>query len=193
VARLFAIWIRHQPQRNATLSGCSLLNYYYWAYLAQPAGDRKLYRLLRQHPSRSIVELGVGRGERTRRMLEVARRFTPSETLRYTGIDLFEARVEPATGLKLKEAHQRLHLPGVKVQLVPGDPFSALSRTANNLRDTDLVIIRADQDSESVSRAWYYVPRMLHAQSLVLWEQAAADSPATTYQTLSRVDVDRLA
>jgi hypothetical protein len=152
-----------------------------------------LYRILRRNPCRSIVEMGIGRGERTLRLLRVARRFCPSETLRYTGIDLFESRPQAGGGLKLKEAHQRLQLPGVKVQLAPGDPFSALSRMANNLRDTDLLIIGTDQNPDSVARAWYYVPRMLHAQSLVLWEQDGPSPGSKLFRTLSRVDVDRLA
>jgi hypothetical protein len=183
----------HRRQRNAKLTGCSLLNYYYLAYCSQPAGQRMLYRHLRRHPCRSIVEVGLGTAERTQRLMRVARRFSSAETIRYTGIDLFEARPQPNTGLKLKEAHQRLHVPGFKVQLVPGDPLSALGRMANTLREIDLLVISADQDAESLAKAWYYVPRMLHSQTSVLWERVDTEAQGRGFQVLSRVDVDRLA
>ena len=176
------------------MTGCSLLNYYYLAYCSQPAGQRMLYRYLRRNPCRSIVEVGLGTAERTQRLMRVARRFSPTDTIRYTGIDLFEARSQRSTGLTLKEAHQRLHhVSGFKIQLVPGDPLSALSRTANNLREIDLLIISADQDADSLAKAWYYVPRMLHSKSCVLWERASSEPQTSSFQTLSRVDVDRLA
>ena len=152
------------------MSECSLWRYLYFAYLSQPASDRFLYRQLRKRNVRSITELGIGQARRTRRLLELARRAPGEDSLRYTGIDLFEARPAGVPGLCLKAAHQALHIPGVRVQLVPGDPYSALRRVANTLRDTDLLLISADQDAESLARAWLYVPRMLYEHSLVLLE-----------------------
>lgn len=184
----------HRRQRNAKLSGCSLLNYLYLAYFSQPVSERQLYRHLRSTPCHSIVEVGVGQATRTQRLLQVARRFNATESIRYTGIDLFEARPADAPGLKLKEAHQRLQLAGVRTLLVPGDPFSALSRVANSLRETDLLIIGADQDPESVSRAWFYVPRVLRSTAKVFWQQPAAESQGGgEYRVLTKSDVDRLA
>ena len=79
----------------------------------------------------------------------------------YTAIDQFESRGESQPRLSLKEAFHVLRPTGVKLQLVPGDPLSALSRIANSLAGTDLLLIAADQDRQSLAQAWKYVPRML--------------------------------
>ena len=123
--------------------------------------------------STRIVELGIGTGGRTTAILRLAARFSPEATLHYTGIDLFEARTEKdGPGMRLKDAHRMLQMPGVKAQLVPGDPFSALARMANSLPATDLILISKCQDHESLEKAWFYVPRMLHDRSIVLQEKA---------------------
>ena len=157
------------------MSECSLLRYLYLAYLSHPAPDRLLYRGLRQWRSRSIVELGISGTLRTRRMLEIARRYAGSESVRYTGIDLFEARPSQQAGLSLKQAHQQLQFVGARVQLAPGDPWMALVRLANTLVGTDLLIVSADVDQESLARAWFFVPRMLHQRSQILVEQRSGE------------------
>ncbi len=95
----------------------------------------------------------------------------------------------PGTGLSLKEAHRSFKTLGVAIQLVPGDPFSALARTANALREIDLVLISADQDAESLDRAWFYLPRVLHATSVVFLEQVNPDG-ALSLLALNRADVE---
>ena len=91
----------------------------------------------------------------------------------------------------LKEAHHRLKRHGVHVHLIPGDPFSALARSANTLTGTDLIVIRGDQATEALRRSWFYVPRMLHEQSVVLQESNSAT--AVHFTTLSRTSIDQWA
>jgi hypothetical protein len=164
------------PQRNATLSVGSLLRSSYLLYFSQPAADRALYKAVQSRPVRSIVELGVRLADRTPRLLEVAAWRNDCLPLRYTGIDLFEGRTGSHRGPSLKQTHAALRLPGARVQLVPGDPLSALARVANSLGGTDLVVISADQDRESLAVAWSWLPRMLTADSLVFLEEPAAKS-----------------
>src|SRR5262245_32616775 len=102
----------------------------YLCYFSQPKGLRPLYRLLckrrKKQPIVRITELGVGRGERTLRILELC---PANEAAVYTGIDLFEARQNgDGPGLSLKEAHKKLATTGFKTKLIPGDPYSALAR-----------------------------------------------------------------
>ena len=52
------------------------------------------------------------------------------------------------------------------------------------MQDTDLVVIRADQDPAALERAWFYLPRMLHEKSVVLIEQPGAEGQAATYRVL---------
>jgi hypothetical protein len=174
------------------LSVGSLLRSSYLLYFSQPAGDRALYKALQNRPVRSIVELGISLGERTPRVLEVAAWRTDCLPLRYTGIDLFEGRSSAAPRLTLKQAHGALRSPNVRVQLVPGEPDGALARVANSLAGTDLLLIAACQDRESLARAWHWVPRMLLPQSLVFVEQSTAKA-GSEWRIVPLAEVQKLA
>jgi len=108
-------------------------------------------------------------------MLEVAAHRTPAAQVHYTGVDLFETR-SPADGppLSLKTAHQTLARFGARVRLGPGDPFSVLSRMANHLPPSDLVVISSGWDRASLDRAWFFLPRLLHAGSQVFVQERPA-------------------
>jgi hypothetical protein len=170
-----------------------LLRSLYLSYFSKPAGLRPLYRLLckrrRREPIRKITELGVGRAERTVRLLELC---AGDDAALYTGIDLFEARRETdGPGLSLKAAHKKLAATGVKTKLIPGDPHSALARSANALADQDLIVISADLDREALAKAWFYVPRMLHDSTLVFEEAIVEGAPVL--QPVSHDEVARRA
>ena len=169
------------------MSDCSLLHYLYLAYLSRPACDRQLYRGLRSWRAGSIVELGMGDAARTRRMLQIAKRYSSAQNVRYTGIDLFEARPTQQPAFPLKTAHQQLQIAGVRLQLAPGDPLSALTRLANTLVGTDLLLVSAGVDAESLERAWFFVPRMLHERSRVLREERTASGSLLRSLTLAEI------
>jgi hypothetical protein len=171
-----------------------MLRYYYLTWFSTPAADRTIYQAVHNGTFRSIVELGVGTGVRTKRLFELAVKPQHTETpLRYTGIDLFEARPANSPGMKLKQAFQTLQTPNVKVQLVPGDPFSALSRMANTLSETDLLVIGLDQAGESLNQAWRYVPRMLHPETMIFFERPEKKAGETKFELLKPVDIQRYA
>lgn len=163
------------------------LKYGYLAYFSKPVSDRLLVRTVHKLKPRRIVQLGIGLGERTRRMFEIALWHHAPESMRFVGIDLFEARNGGTPGMPLKQAHAMLKPSGIKVQLVPGDPLSALMRTANTIPGNDLLLVSADQDQDSLTQAWFFVPRILHPQSLVLLETANG------WQILQSADIERLA
>lgn len=172
----------------------SSLEYLYLAYFSKPICDRKLVRLIRQHRIRRILEIGVGEAVRTRRMISVAQRYSPEGEVRYTGIDPFESRTaNDSPGLTLKLAHRLLKATGAQVQLVPGDPFSALSRTANSLTDTELVVISSDQDGDSLARAWHYLPRTLSPEAFVFVERLEPVRGVAFLQEIDSEELQRLA
>jgi hypothetical protein len=167
------------------------------AYFSKPAGDRVLYRTAPKMPAVSILEIGVGDGIRTQRLLKHVLTTPEVDSIRYTGIDLFEMR-EDESGIPLREAHRLLRQDGSRIQLVPGDPFTALARIANTLPDTDLVLISFDQDAESLARSWFYLPRMLHDKSVVLVESIVESKDVegpieSTYRVMPRAEIDQLA
>ena len=168
------------------------LKYLYLAYFSDPSAERPLYRAIRRRQVRTIVELGVGMGIRSARLIEVAQRYHAPREVCYTGIDLFEARPCVAPGMTLKRAHRTLGTLGAKIQLVPGDPLTALSRTANSLTGTDLLIVSADQDAESLARAWFYVPRMLHEGSQVFVEEMNTQDGKPMFRPWDRSSIDTL-
>ena len=161
---------------------------------SKPPADRPIYRAIARQQVRTIVELGVGTGTRSRRMIEQAQRCGSAGEVCYTGIDLFETRGDDVSiGLPLIEAHRMLKATGASVQLVPGDPFSALARVANSLGGTDLVVISADQDRNSLQRAWFYLPRILHQQSVVFIEEPGKDDAQYALRRMTQDEIERLA
>jgi len=181
------------PQRNATLSVGSLLRSTYLLYFSKPAAERALYRAARSKAIGSIVELGIDLGGRTPRLLEIASWRSKLLPLRYTGIDLFEARTNGQPGLTLKQAFAALKQPHVSVQLVPGDPAGALRRVANSLTNTDLLVIAADQDRASLAAAWSWVPRMLTATSLVFLQEPDGKPGLLRWRSLTTAEIRRFA
>lgn len=175
-------------QRNATLSAISLCKYLYFAFLSKPIGERRIHRVVRAHSPTSIVEIGIGAGLRTPRVLRAALSRSPQTRIRYTGIDLFEGRPESTPGLSLKQAHRSFAMDGASIKLVPGDPDAALARIANSLPDTDLVLIARPQ-AQQLAAGWFYLPRMLHEQSVVLVE----GEETAGFQPLPQTELHRLA
>lgn len=175
------------------MSVCSLLRSAYLLYFSRPIADRILYRAIRGKPIRSIVELGIDLESRTPRLIEIAKWRGGRAPMRYAGIDLFEARPDNSGRLTLKQAFAALKRPDVNVQLVPGDPVTALRRVANSLTGTDLLIIASGQDRESLAASWVWIPRMLTTNSLVFLEEPAAKAGETVWRSLSPPDIKRLA
>ncbi len=173
------------------MNNISVLKLAYLTWLSRPAHERAIYQAIRRLAPLSIVEMGVGLGVRAQRMIAVAGRYRPDEQIRYTGIDLFEARSQPQTGLTLKAAHKQLKATGANARLIPGDPLSALARSANSLLSSDLLVISADQDRDSLQKSWFYVPRMLHEKSLVLIEEGTGKQ--AKFRLLTAAQVERLA
>lgn len=171
----------------------SLIRSAYLLYFSQPAGDRVLFMAMKKRPIRSIVELGIGFSGRTKRLFEVAAWNRGTEPLRYTGIDLFEARPAGKPGPSLKQAFADLRVPDAKVQLVPGEAHLALRRVANSLTGTDLLLISADQDADSLAQAWTWMPRMLRPESLIFREEAGPKPGTSAWRPIRLEDVQKLA
>ncbi len=128
-------------------------------------------------------------------MIDVAATASGVENVTYTGIDLFESRTSSdGQGVSLKLAHRILLATGARIRLLPGDPFTALlQRAANGLTGTDLVVISADQNAAALANAWFYVPRMLHATSVVFVERVEPAAGTTVLEAVARSQIDVLA
>lgn len=176
------------------MSVTSRVRFLYLSHVSKPIADRSIYRAIRRRRIRRIVDIGVGTGQRAARMIEVAGLNAALPDIFYTGIDLFESRPhEDGRGLTLRAAHRLLKPTGARIRLVPGDPLTALSRVANTLTGSELVVISADQDPDSLARAWFYLPRMLVGDSLVLMEEPGGAEGELAIRSIARDEIDRLA
>lgn len=179
---------------GATLPLTSHLKLLYLSHLSKPASDRLVYQLIRRQRIRKILELGVGTGRRALKMIEVARLCAPKSEVHYTGVDLFEARTGGAgSGLTVKSAHRLLKPTGARVRLLPGDPLSALSRAANTLGGTELILISVGNSLASLAPAWFYVPRMLAPSCRVLIEERSGPEGELQFRRMGRDEIERLA
>ena len=168
------------------------------ANFSKPKSHRRIYRAIRRHSVRKIVEVGMGSGDRAERMIFIAGR--RGNLISYTGIDEFEGRAGNVQGddspgdapLSLKQAYQRLRPTGAKVQLVPGPPLAALERMANALTGTDLLVLSQGLDARSLQSAWFYVPRMLHRGTVVYLEESLPEG-GTHFVRLAVGEVHHLA
>jgi hypothetical protein len=179
------------------------LETFYLLHLSKPASDRAIYQAIRENDSRTLLEVGMGTGQRAIRMIRLARGKPDASPIVYTGIDAFESKHESRTRagprpsdqvpLSLKDAYRMLRRTGASLRLLPGNPLQAFSHAANSLGKIDLVVISADVDRAAMATAWFFVPRVLHARSLVfLEERRPADSRITT-RLLSSTEILRLA
>lgn len=175
------------------MSTLSTLKHLYLSFLSSPKEERPLYRAVARLRAKRILEVGLQQGARAARLLQVARCFYERDAIHYVGVDLFETRPVEQPGLTLKQAHQLLRPLAGRVYLLPGDPFSALERDANSMAASDLVVISADQDQESLRRAWFYVPRMLHGDSEVFLAEDDHEEDRVRYHRLSRPEILSLA
>lgn len=155
---------------EGTLAAASFLETLKLVHFSRPRSDRLLYRLIRRHKMRRIVELGLGDGTRALRMIAVAQRFAEGGPVQYTGVDLFEMRPPGTRPLALKQAYRMLADGGARIRLFPGDPAAALASMAGTLPQVDLAVISGDVDAQSLEGTWRYLWRMLHPGSLVFQE-----------------------
>ena len=127
-------------------------------------------------------------------MIRLAAVKNASHRIDYTGIDLFDARSRSdSPGLTVKAAYRKLVATGARIRLVPGDPFAALSRVANELLETDLVIVTAGLAPESLLKAWFFLPRMLHEDSHVFLEELDGREGRITLRLMTPAEIAHLA
>jgi hypothetical protein len=164
---------RHIPACNPefAVAAANWFRYTYLSRLAKPKSDRPLYRLIKTLQATRIIEIGMGELSRAMAMIEVAQRFAGDKKVWYTGIDLFEARPAGMLAVPLKEAYRQLRSTDAGIRLVPGTPARSLASAANAHPNTDIILIGHEVTEDDLVGAWFYVPRMLHANSVILSER----------------------
>lgn len=160
----------------------SWLQRLYWQHLSKPVAERSIFLHVLESPVTSILEIGLGSGERISRVVPLCTRPVDGKPIRYTAIDPFESQT--SGHLSLKGAHRLLTELGLKAQLIPGEPAGAVTRVAHSVLPSDLIVIdgywgESDENGQAI-RQW--LPRLCHAQSAIF----ASTTPGGVFQ---RVEV----
>ena len=147
----------------------------YWKYLSKPITERALLLHVIENPPSSILEIGMGSGERIQRLLNLIATASDGKPIRYTGVDPFESRSGQQALLTLKGAHRIFTERGIKAHLVPGEPTGALARVAHSVLPSDLILIdgyigQGDADADAIAQ---WLPRLCHVQSTIFAAQNA--------------------
>jgi hypothetical protein len=170
----------------------SFLKRLYLKHFAKPVAERVLFSAIADGSVRQIVEIGLGDCSRAARLIELAIKCQRGP-ISYCGIDLFEATPSGKSMVKFKDAYCKLNVRHCKPKLVPGEPTVALSRCANSLTKTDLLLISNQFDLAGLAPMWMYVPRMLTLTSRVFLQDGAGEfeqMPTSRINSLAELAVD---
>jgi hypothetical protein len=173
------------------VAAASALRAFWLKWFSKPVGDRPLYQAVSKSRPRKLMLLGLADGQRAIRLISLAQRFHAADQVEFVGIDRFDSRPVDVPHFTLKQAHQLLRTTSARIKLIPGDPREALVRAANSLQGIELVVISADQTGDSLSQAWFYLPRTLAGDALILREEIVAEG--LLLKPISRLDLQRLA
>ncbi len=121
----------------------------YWTHFSKPVEDRALFRQVIENQVGSILEVGLGDGQRMQRIAKLWRQTGGQESLRYIGTDEFEAAQDGGKHLRLKQAHQFAAQLGLKATLIPGEVESAIPRVAHKMGTADLIIADGHLDPQN--------------------------------------------
>ena len=72
--------------------------------------------------------------------------------------------------------------------LVPGNVDTSLSRLCNHLGAFDLVLLSAENDARHLDRCWFFIQRLVHAQTTVFAETSSGSGAAWSQVSKARVD-----
>ena len=162
-------------------------------YFSKPVEDRIIYRTLKELNAHRILEIAIHKGVRSQKMIELATELCGEpEKVHFYGIDPFEGRT-PADGpgISLRKAHHLLKATGAQIRLTPGEPCMALMRSANSMKDIDLVII------DTPKLAWFetgckYLPRILAENARILVGKRRSAKSPPEYKILTPDQITKL-
>lgn len=176
------------------MSRLSWLHKLWWAHLGKPAQERALFRQLLCQEIGSVLEIGVGDGQRMKRIAKLAQLPAGTESLRYIGTDEFEAATS-GRHLSLKQAHQIAGGLGFRASLIPGDIASAIPRVAHKMGTSDLIIVDGGLDPADPQTGLIggWLNRLAHARSTVLACRETGGNLVVVDQSLLDLPVTRAA
>lgn len=146
--------------------------------MSKPVACRALFEHVIEHPVGSILEIGIGDGQRLKQVLSLLTVRSDVAQLRYAGVDPFESGNPPDGHMRLKDVHCMLAEKNVKAHLIPGDASTSLLRVTRTVLPSDLLIIDSGWQENSANGAALvrWLPRLAHAQSVIFARLSRKDS-----------------
>ena len=157
----------------------------------KPGRYRNVLRLVYEGRCRHIVEVGTHAGARARQMIETAAIFSPLESIRYDGFDLFEhltpaqlqsefSRQPPSEG----EVRDLLAATGADIHLHVGNTGETLpafleQARAENL-SPDFIFIDGGHNVDTIASDWKALEPLVLAGSTCLFDDYYEDWPDKT-------------
>ena len=170
------------------MAAANWFRYTYLAHFSRPQGNRQLYRLVKRQQVCRIVEIGIGDLSRAVSLIQVAQRYAGDKKVWYTGLDMFDARPAGQAPLALKEAYRVLRATEANIRLAPGMANMSLASAANAHQNTDLILMGPEVSENDLNGAWFYVPRMLHGNSVILSERHDVTGQVS-FQNITRTQI----
>jgi len=137
----------------------------------------QLFDEVRNVKPANIMEIGVWKGERAKKMIELAKRYNTSDSIHYYGFDLFEIMDEEKYSKEMskqppsiKAIEDKLGDMGAHIHLFKGDTTQTLPNVVSDLPKMDLVFIDGGHSLETIENDWLYVSKLLKSGSMVIFD-----------------------
>jgi hypothetical protein len=178
-------------QGNATLAGVQFLRQIYLTRFSHPAQNRDVFREFYRRKPTSVFVLGVDSSTLAIELTGLMHEWHPTERLRLALLDPFDARPASAPKLTVRETNAQFAELPVRLTLHPGDPTFTLPRVANQLGTADVILLSPSIDAEAFAPSWYFLPRLMHATSVLL--EGHVGPSGAGYRAVTAEEVSRRA
>lgn len=186
-----SLGFRSMLQGNATLTGVQFLRQIYLARFSHPAQNRDIFREFYRRKPASLFVLGVDSSTLVQELTGLMREWHPTERVRLALLDPFDARPASSPKLTVRETNARFAELPVRLTLHPGDPACTLPRVANQLGTADAILLSPSIDADAFSSAWYFLPRLMHATSVLI--EGSGGAAEVSYKAVPAEEVSRRA
>jgi hypothetical protein len=159
---------------------------------------RHLTDFIKHYKCRRIMEIGTWDGGRAEDMITAAGTCWSPEDVEYYGFDLWEWIDEDTVAAEfskvpptMAEVRSRLQKTNAKLTLIQGDTTQTLPATGPTLPRMDLIFIDGGHSYETVSSDWRYCQRLLHAKTVVLFDDHWSKADSGTDRVIAEIDRSR--
>jgi predicted O-methyltransferase YrrM len=161
----------------------------------EPRRYRHLLDTIDRYRCRRILEIGTWNGHHAEQMIRAAMRYSAPHEVEYYGFDMFEEIDEAKIAAEISkqpppqhEVEARLQGTGASVQLFKGDTVATLPRAVPTLPAMDLIFIDGGHSYETLSNDWEHCRRLMHADTVVLFDDFWGEEDAGTDRVVRAID-----